>query len=265
MAGSDDRYWRYFVTAAHVVQDRRPKWIRLRRADGQGVVDELAGEWEFHARSDVAATPCELDLTGFAHGSIQEWLFSDRWHERVVGDVPLRIGEEAYFIGLLADLESMADRNIPMVRSGRIGAFYQENIRMTSGPTQRTEPIAHLLDTYSRGGFSGSPCFADHPVIEPGTRGGPTVGSRVTLVGVVIGHFDSTGDNAGIAVVTPVEAIRELLNVNELVEWREAKDLEAARAQVGGHGDIAAPSRLGRAGAAVVDWLRRRFRGGRVP
>jgi hypothetical protein len=228
LPGSGDSWWRYFVTAAHVVQDRRPKWIRLRRADGLGVVDEPVGEWEIHPTSDVAATPCELDLTGFVHGFIEDWVFADRWHERTVG-VPLRIGEEAYFVGLLADLSTMADRNIPMVRSGRIGAFYQQDIPMISGPTSRTEPTAHLLDCYSRGGFSGSPCFVDHTVIDETQKGLLTVGSRVALVGVVIGHFDSTGDNAGIAVVTPVEAIRALLNVAELVEWREKKEAQAAR------------------------------------
>jgi hypothetical protein len=252
--GSDGTWWRYFVTAGHVVQDGRPKWIRLRRADGQSVVDEPVGEWEIHPTSDVAATPCELDLSGFAHGFIEDWVFSDRWQERAVGAVPLRIGEEAYFVGLLAEIPTMADRNIPMVRSGRIGAFYQEDIPMISGATTRIEPVAHLLDSYSRGGFSGSPCFVDHPVIDQAQERGLTVSSRVALVGIVVGHFNSPmRDNAGIAVVVPVEAIRELLQTERLVEWRERRDAEAARARAEGRWDNAATADSGVGGPSAFE------------
>jgi hypothetical protein len=253
-------WWRYFVTAAHVVQDGRQKWIRLRRADGTGVDHEPTGEWEVHPTSDVAATPCELDLSGSVHQLVEDWLFYDRWDERGIG-VPLRVGEEAYFIGLLPDVSTMADRNIPMVRSGRIGAFNQEQIPMASHGTRRTEPIAHLLDTYSRAGFSGSPCFADHPVIDKGPFGGPTVGSRVALIGIVIGHFRSDeGDNEGVAVVTPVERVRELLAMERLLEWRGGEDAEVAQVQADGQENR--PTRKRR--AVVERWLRRIPRRGEV-
>lgn len=230
LPGTGDAWWRYFVTAAHVVIDGKAKFIRFRREDGT-VVDREVGEWACHSRSDVAATPCPPEiLDGVVHAFVEDWVWSDRWAERT--SQPLRIGEEAYFVGLLHDVPTMADRNIPMVRSGRVGAYFQERIPMKAGDVQRVEPVAHLLDSYSRGGFSGSPCFTDHPLIrehrqEEGVA--LEVWSWVALLGVVIGHFNTEGDNAGIAVVTPIEAVRELLADDPLVEWRNAMDKEAIR------------------------------------
>lgn len=221
----DDGEWcLYFITAAHIVLSGGPNWIRFRRRDILDVADVPISGWVVHPTSDIAATLCDVDLSSFVYGFIEDWVFADRWHQRA--KAPLRIGEEAYFVGLLAEVQSMADRNIPMVRSGRIGAFYQKSIPMRDRKTRRTEPVAHLLDSYSRSGFSGSPCFADHPVVEgqivkgneKETMMGLSITSLVALVGVVIGHFDSEGENAGVAIVAPVEAVRELLETEDLVE-----------------------------------------------
>jgi hypothetical protein len=179
--------------------------------------------------------------------AISDDVFSDRWHERVP-EAPLRIGEEANFVGLLSEAESMADRSVPMVRSGRLGAYFVTDIPMHDGAVEWTEPMVHLLDSYSRGGFSGAPCFADHPVIRPGTAPSEpvpgvegaaayaisaSITSRVALVGVVIGHFRSErGENEGVAIVAPVEAVREVLDSEVLMKWRKRMDSEAAKSEV---------------------------------
>lgn len=231
--GDEGRWWRYFVTAAHVVMNGEAKWIRFRRSDG-AVVDQKVGEWISHPTADAAATPCDpalLQVPGIIARFVEDTWWADRWAEHV--PVPLRIGEEAYFVGLLWDVPTMAERNIPMVRSGRVGAYFQRDIPMVSGSVHRMEPVAHLLDSYSRAGFSGSPCFVDVPVVNsrPDLGGNAlAIGSKVALLGMVIGHFGTEGANEGIAVVTPIEAVRELIEKDPaLRQWRETMDKEAAR------------------------------------
>ena len=116
--------------------------------------------------------------------------------------------------------------------------------RLPSGGTyKRREPRAHVIDTYSRAGFSGSPVYVQDPVVQADvtdvTEPPPvapdaakrrqitfatTVTSFSTLFGVLVGHFASSGDNAGVGIVVPIEAIRELLEYDELVEWHRRKE-----------------------------------------
>jgi hypothetical protein len=227
---------RFVVTARHVVEGRSELWLRLRKANG-GTREVPLAEWQFHPTSDVAVAPCDVDTADLDLSAIEEEVFSDRWHERVP-EAPLRIGEEAYFVGLLMEAKTMADRSVPMVRSGRLGAYYVRDIPLRDGPRTWVEPVVHLLDSYSRSGFSRAPCFADHPVIqsgdveaelEPGAGGArrwamqASITSKVALVGVVIGHFNSDGDNAGVAIVAPIEAVREVLDSEPMMAWRASQ------------------------------------------
>ncbi len=154
---------------------------------------------------------------------IYEALFRDRYRLQVH---EISRGDLVHFAGFLLPVESMAKRCVPMLRTGRIGALDQENIRLRDGDTNYTEPLAHLIDAHSQGGFSGSPCFVEHPMIDATNPDGHRIGSWIALLGLVIGHFELY--NAGIAVVTPAERIRELLEQEaDLVRWREAKEKKA--------------------------------------
>ncbi len=63
-------------------------------------------------------------------------------------------------------------------------------------------------------------------MIDATNPDGHRIGSWIALLGLVIGHFELY--NAGIAVVTPAERIRELLEQEaDLVRWREAKEKKA--------------------------------------
>jgi hypothetical protein len=224
-AEGGEGYWPYFVTAWHVVQSGKPTWIRFRRWDGGPPEDwPVPGEWVPHPTSDIAVTPCDFDRSAYIAQFVPDEQFSDRW----VHDAALAPGVPLFFIGLLAYVESMQEKNVPMVRTGGIGALFQTDIPMSDGLLYREEPRAHLIDCYSRGGFSGSPVFVDYPMIaHPPASRGPVISTWVALFGVLSGHFGAPGDNAGVAVVIPSEAIRELLTDNDdLRNWRERKEAE---------------------------------------
>jgi len=229
---------RYFVTAGHIVRGEAPRWIRFRRADG-GTHDELAEEWvtlppgsDGVPEVDIAATPCEFDPGDeYIMFWQEEEYFSDKWPPGVTVD----LGARAYFMGLLADVPHMADRAIPMMRAAAVGALNTEDVpvrdRYGDGTEYtRREPCAHLIDTYSRSGFSGAPVYVEHQLV---VLANPAAGQLfveqsgfTALFGVLVGHFGSPGDNAGVAVVVPIEAVRQLLNQPKLVEWREGKAVE---------------------------------------
>jgi hypothetical protein len=217
----------YLVTANHVVMDGKPTWARIpSRAPDEPPRDAaITEDWLPHPTSDVAIVPFDHMTSELMPYAAWEALLIDKRR----AEVDPKLGDIIYFIGLLTDAPRMAERGIPMVRSGRIGALYQEHVPMIHGPswnpTHRWEPIAHLMDTFSRIGFSGSPCFVEQLTINADERtGGWAASSKLALLGVVVGHFGSPGNNEGVAVVVPAEAIRELLDDERMVKMRADKD-----------------------------------------
>ena len=216
--GTNGAVMKYFVTANHVVQDGTERWIRFRRHDGGPPEDEAVGGWVPHPRADVAMAPCNIATEHYIANWQEEEYFCDKFPPGAV----INLGERAYFIGLLAEVESMAERAVPMMRAAIIGAMYAENVPMRfrlpgGGDHTHIEPRVHLVDTYSRSGFSGSPVYVDHPYVNMQPAGGVAVAVQLTelflaLFGVLVGHFGTKGDNAGVGIVVPVDAIRDLLD-----------------------------------------------------
>lgn len=236
--------WQYVVTARHVVEHGRQTWLRLRhQMEPHARPQDLAvPKWEEHPTADVAAAPFDA---GDLLNALKLWFisadeFSDRAYERQFRAQP---GDTAFFIGLLSDLRSMTDRSIPMVRSGSVGALYQERVPVRQGKTRRIEPCAHLIDVHSRQGFSGGPCIVENLRVE---RGRNQVSAIHALLGVVVGHFDSYADvlskhseeesyetdlrvqdNQGIAIVVPIEAVRDLLDMEVFVKDRAEREAKS--------------------------------------
>jgi hypothetical protein len=200
------------------------------------VKDEPVDRWVFHPTEDVAVTPF-VDPTGeFFHSLVE----TDQFVGQAETDVTPATGDDVFFVGLLGSVPSMGKRNVPMVRSGSIGALYQGGIpiRLPDGTVIHTS--GHLIDCRSFGGFSGSPCFVR---FLSGKGSTPRMGlsypiQSTLLLGMVAGHFDlkatvalPEGEDklkvpvaAGIAVLTTAEAILETLNQEELVADREEEN-----------------------------------------
>jgi len=210
----------------------------LRRPDGS-VGHVPIPQWIPHDTADVAVAPHDDDLhplTEFFAHFAHESTFADRF---LPARLNVIVSDPVYYIGLLAAVPTMEAGGIPMVRAGTIGALYQDDIptkRDNENPT--VEPVAHLIDARSRGGFSGSPCLVEKPVIQ--YEGSTLVmGSWIALLGIIIGHFAGltpvlpsndlnsptnwvARDSSGVVVVVPVEQLREVLNKKQLLDAREA-------------------------------------------
>jgi hypothetical protein len=226
----------YIVTAAHVVRPLTAALVRLNKPDGS-IADHVIDEWIFHPTEDIGIARLPPPYSDYEFLAVEAKDFVGA-EELEYSPQP---GADVFVAGLLGLVPSMGERNIPMVRTGSIGAMYQDAIPMRSRDNTRINVRGHLIDCQSFGGFSGSPCFVR---FISGSETTENLGLRIPkeptlLLGMVGGHFDlqasvslpdqegklSVPVAAGVAVVYPAEAIRETLDTDELVA--ERAELEA--------------------------------------
>jgi hypothetical protein len=252
----------YAVTASHVVSNGAPTMIRLKKSETE-FMDVAVPEWIHHSTADVAVAPLRLPGSVIKGErpitvSIDTDKFVGDW--RVLGDGQgwePDLGERVYFIGLFDRFGSMGERNIPMTRSGTIGALNVPHVPIGL-PENRRYVEAHLIDCRSYNGFSGSPCFVQRDMSGRSSfrEGGAYVDdesgridTETALLGVISGHFDMwdavrfTGDlamepgtieaplNTGVGVVTPAKFIKELLDMDELADDRKQTEERLLKAK----------------------------------
>jgi hypothetical protein len=231
-AANPEGMFLYVVTAAHVVRPFASTFVRVTKADGS-IKDEPLDRWVFHPTEDVAVTPY-MDATGqFFHSFVETGNFVGQT-ETQFAPAP---GDDVYFVGLLGQVPSMGKRNLPMVRSGSVGALYQDGIPIRLPDDTVLHVGGHLIDCRSFGGFSGSPCFVRFVSGRGETKRKalPYPIESTLLLGMVGGHFDLKASvalpaqedklkvpvAAGIAVLSTAETIMETLNEEKLVTERE--------------------------------------------
>lgn len=134
------------------------------------------------------------------------------------------LGDNVYFIGMLKWVPDMAASNVPMVRSGTLGAMNQSGIPVKMPDHVKIRMRGHLIDCRAYRGFSGSPCFVQTP------------NGHTWLLGVISAHFDASDQipfesdlievpiHAGVGVVAPVELLNQLLADESLVTMRKQKE-----------------------------------------
>lgn len=228
-APDPDECYLHVVTAGHVVRPLACSFVRLSRRDGS--VTSLAippTDWVFHPVEDVAAALISLDPSEIALTVIPTSSF--------VGTAETQFapgpGDEVFFPGLLGQVPSMGERNVPMLRGGMIGALHQSGIPMRLPDDTVLSVHGHLIDCRSFGGFSGSPCFVR---FTSGINVTPRMGLKTPqvsahLLGIVGGHFDLRASvtlpdqedklrvpvAAGVAVIQTSQTILEVLRDEDL-------------------------------------------------
>jgi hypothetical protein len=73
----------------------------------------------------------------------------------------VELGQQVYFAGLWSSLRKEAQ---PVLRTASVAGRDLGDVYWESGGSYYTSPKVHLIDTRSKGGFSGSPCFVQWSV-----------------------------------------------------------------------------------------------------
>ncbi len=173
--------------------------------------------------------------------------------------IPVEPGNDVFFVGLFVQHYG-EKQNLPVARFGNISRMPIEPITFKLPDGTYSNQLAYLVESRSWGGHSGSPVYWRHPIAQlveldaprdapkaMKTRRGTVYvqypGAEVVgFLGLVSGHFDidqeaktvgdvqgsiTTGINSGIAVVTPAEAVRELLMREDVVDHRKGDVTQA--------------------------------------
>jgi hypothetical protein len=223
----DGTSFAYLVTAKHVISGIQSLGlpdvlVRLNMTGGDARwFATRVGEWVVNPSDpsvDLAVLPrvsLPIDVDHLKYPT-DRFLTAD-----IVAAERVGVGTDVFLTGLFVK-HAGSSRSVPIVRSGTVAAMPGEPVPTSLGSTE-----AYLIEARSLGGLSGSPVFANLGTVRV-VNGTIQVANDpvVYLLGVVHGHFDMRdqgGDgepldwaareriNMGIAVVTPVERLAELL------------------------------------------------------
>jgi hypothetical protein len=240
--------WPYLVTARHVLEEVGPDemYIRInKRSQGFEDFPTKRDDWITHDTADVAILLLNPNrgAMSLSVSFIALNAFIDVNYQHRTSGITVGVGDEIFFVGLFLQ-HAGRERNLPIVRFGNISRMPVEPITLrASGGHGTVDVIAYLAECRSWGGHSGSPVFWTYPAVRqqwPPKEGlnMVEVGQIISFLGLVSAHFEIpkkaeiTGDivgsietaiNAGIAVITPAEAIRQLLMQEDVMEDRKKR------------------------------------------
>jgi hypothetical protein len=191
--------------------------------------------------------------------------------------IQIETGNDVSIIGLFAQHYGRS-KSLPVARAGTIARMPSEPVEFMHPGGTRSKAPAYLVEFRSWGGQSGSPVLVHRRVFNlvqvqlsslPGNADGGEPRSETISIqnpdtevfgflGLVSGHFDieqqaqTSGDifgsittaiNSGIAIVTPAEAVRELLWRDDVAQDRQQALNDAIQARAQGIEHVAPPPR----------------------
>ena len=232
----------YAVTAQHVLNgvrataDTNKVHFRM-NSKSQGLVwiESDLDQWVLHddPTVDAAVLPYAppTDLVDYRIPKLEFALpFTNTTLAEDVG-----IGDEVAIIGMFANHIGTA-QNVPIARTGNIAAMPGIPVRTELGSAN-----AYLVEVRSFGGLSGSPVWANLGysrriqgqlrTAQPNYSDPEPTAGQARLMGLVHGHYDiSTATNSpdgelerinsGIAIVTPIGKVIEIIDQPALVDSR---------------------------------------------
>jgi hypothetical protein len=145
----------YAVSNWHLAIESGASIVRVNtKSDRPRFLEYEPSDWIFNREDDLAVLDVHNDLRpsdAIFHINEHYFLAGDRWSR-----AGLTIGEDTFMLGLFTEHDG-GDWNTPCARFGNISMLtsLHAKVRLPTG----SERACHLVDTHSRGGFSGSPVF----------------------------------------------------------------------------------------------------------
>ncbi|SRR6266404_476458 len=231
--------------------------VRWNRKDGTSITVPVFGEWHYSKNPavDVAVMPTpifnvigeELRVSGQEIGNFAT--------EDVIRKENIGIGDDIFAVGLF-NQKWGEERNAPIMRTGIIAAMPDEPLEAFDDEGEVIgNRKAYLIEIRSIGGLSGSPVYVsldlwrNHPEEELRidlTKGDFKLRRHRYLLGMISSHWDlkrqdsaqddvipdkliaaATDDeeidrlNTGIAIVTPIQEVLDIINSDALMAVRK--------------------------------------------
>jgi hypothetical protein len=225
----------YVVTNSHVIKEGKASAIRVNTRDGKvGIIHSTTEGWIHHPYGDdVAVLPINLEYEEVKAKGIQTGLFVTK---EAIQEYKVGPGDEVFIVGRFVNHEGK-QRNLPSVRFGNLSMLPYEPVRTERGLLQEV----FLVECRSLPGYSGSPVFLHpFPFSQVPRKTPPPM-----FLGIDMGHIKdrrsvldrealnqgrrhSVDDNwvvetnTGMSCVIPAWKVQEVLDVEELVESRQA-------------------------------------------
>lgn len=226
-----DSKYKFVVTAKHVIEGI--KWlginevyIRLNFKDGSTrSISHNINSWIYHVDNsvDIAVSPCYFP----EEADHLYYLVSNFSSAQTLKDYDIGCWEEVFITGLFSH-HSGNKNNMPIVRIGNIAMMPDEKI-----DTQMGLMTAYLIESRSIWWLSGSPVFLNLGSVRliDGQIKQASDTYIPPLLGLIHGHFDSKSNdidsiaddnseakkiNVGIAIVTPIEKLIEVLELDKI-------------------------------------------------
>jgi hypothetical protein len=249
------------VTAKHIIDHAREAghveiYVRMNTDDGSSITFELPDQWLYseNPATDVAVMfiPIQVVAGHTMHSVAMENFATDEVIERE----DIGIGDDVFAIGLF-NQKWGDERNIPIMRTGIIASMPQEPLEAIDSEGRYVGTYnAYLVELRSIGGLSGSPVFVNLDFWRLGPNmleskielGGFTIRRKMHLLGMIRGHWDlerqnaardrspaATDDeeidrlNTGIAIVTPIQEVLDVLNGEAAMKIREKAEAKFAK------------------------------------
>lgn len=178
-------YHVYVVTSRHCVEGRATTTIRAMRQtdDGSKTVfkDTVESEWILHDDYDVAIylwkDAKEVAAT-ISNGLLQR---------SEMESLDIGPGEDVYIVARFIHHDG-GQRNVPIVHTGIVSMLPLEPIR---NPHTKKNEYDFLVETHSRGGYSGSPVTLYIMPEQVKMGSARNVGPQILILGAMWGHFNT--------------------------------------------------------------------------
>lgn len=233
----------YLVTARHCVESALMEYgnlyVRFNTNEGGVAYVAIDTGWVFPEDPAVDVAARSLFEVPMGRYDFRYWGMPENCCDHgTLAEEAVGIGDELLVSGLFTR-HFGTKRNLPIVRSGIIAAMPDEALE---DPKTGLPYRAYLAEVRSIGGLSGSPVFAILPegrvrYFEDGNGYHIRNSRRILLLGLIRGHWDHRSASAavdyqdeelhqvnmGIAIVTPIQEVLDLMITDELVRDRRAK------------------------------------------
>ncbi|EKD64073.1 MAG: hypothetical protein ACD_51C00076G0002 [uncultured bacterium] len=243
-----DKTYIYIITAKHVIAGIRGKdndgnvYLRMNAKEGGIKLASISlDDWAFHDEDPFADAAVFFGAPDTSEVEYKCLKISEFCHEEILEKEGIGIGDEICLTGLFIN-HFGEHKNLPILRTGNIAMMPAEPVQALLGD-KKVPMDAYLIECRSIGGLSGSPVFVHLGADRRRLKEPHPNRDIFYLLGLAQGHWDQSfykekdqvvddinntlekeAVNKGIAIVTPIKKVIEIIEQDPTSTARKKKE-----------------------------------------